>query len=540
MGVSIWEGKKAERVAKALERLAGDQRIDQTFEAMLDGTNTSKLFAQWWPISGEGDDTRWRRLERWFEMLARAWAGKYYTLRFADYRVSGDPAMTPMADLAGKSPAGCYTETDANTFEWADEDPMTWYVRANALSLADGTMNILAVEGVDNDFDVTGEMAPVYTFSLALWMLHFTDGTYEYKSFATQKVGGMRPCACDVAPDGSKRVMTWHATFGGRTTTDGKLTSGAGKRDTTNRSASAGLTDARRWNAYEGTYSDTDRDWLLDMWQLRHFNLENSGILEGCTNYNLDYTVAMAEEGVRSFAVTAAQGANILIGSVIDLGSAARNASVARGKVERKEDFSQDDVAYTRVYLDVDADFDVPDETHAASMPWYPGSTEALPGHKDGSLYNCTNGKTPARIAGVEVLDGAYSLGLDPLWMSDYNAERSPKSIYTVYQCRDSERQASSVTADYEAAGTFQSENTGWQYVKHFAIVSNGMLIPDALGGSSTTYLKSAFLFHTSSGVRALWAFGNLNNGGNDGVACADGNNTPGNANWNGWPRITL
>lgn len=49
----------------------------------------------------------------------------------------------------------------------------------------------------------------------------------------------------------------------------------------------------------------------------------------------------------------------------------------------------------------------------------------------------------------------------------------------------------------------------------------------------------SAFSFNAASGLRCLWCFGNLNNGGNGGSACANGNNTPGNANWNERPRLS-
>ena len=37
-----------------------------------------------------------------------------------------------------------------------------------------------------------------------------------------------------------------------------------------------------------------------------------------------------------------------------------------------------------------------------------------------------------------------------------------------------------------------------------------------------------------ASGVRAAWVFGNLNNGGNAGLACRNSNNGVTNANWNG------
>ena len=49
----------------------------------------------------------------------------------------------------------------------------------------------------------------------------------------------------------------------------------------------------------------------------------------------------------------------------------------------------------------------------------------------------------------------------------------------------------------------------------------------------------SAFNFNDSSGVRAPWRFMALNSGGNGGLAGANGNNTPGNANWNERPRIS-
>ena len=63
---------------------------------------------------------------------------------------------------------------------------MTWYIRANALSLEDGTMNITYFEGEDG-FDITGEDAPVYTFALALWIKEWNDGAYDYISFRTTR-----------------------------------------------------------------------------------------------------------------------------------------------------------------------------------------------------------------------------------------------------------------------------------------------------------------------------------------------------------------
>ena len=320
---------------------ASAETLDALFRAMINGENTTKVFRDWWPLAraqdSASDDTtvanRYHTLERGFTLLGKAWAGKYYTLRSADWRVGSGHAITPLGDLADKSAAALATEISTDAFDWADEDPMTWYLRFNGASLSDGTMNVLAVEGVDDAFDITGNTAPVYTGRLALFKRHYTDGSYEYKTFATVYEGGFWPWAGDVDPtDNHHRPMNWEATFAGSMYGQ-KLTSGSGYKglswerngNTTaiNKSAADGLTAARKWNSYEGVYSDTDLEPILDLWQLRHFDLENSGILEGCLNYNLDYTIAVAEEDVKSVVVTTAQGENILVGSFLDVGSAA-------------------------------------------------------------------------------------------------------------------------------------------------------------------------------------------------------------------------
>lgn len=102
--------------------------VDATFGQMLDGSNTTSIFKSWWPLSDNGTDTRYRRLERFAKMLADAWAEKTYTLRGYAAGVSGDPALTPLDDLAGRSPAVLATDTVPGGEDWAENDPMTWYI----------------------------------------------------------------------------------------------------------------------------------------------------------------------------------------------------------------------------------------------------------------------------------------------------------------------------------------------------------------------------------------------------------------------------
>ena len=167
--------------------------------------------------------------------------------------------------------------------------------------------------------------------------------------------------------------------------------------------------------------------------------------------------------------------------------------------------------------------------------------TEAIPGHKDGSRVSLTAGKTPARIAGIEVLDGAYAIGLDPLYNVTWDAE-AHTGVYAIHECRDSEKLAGSITANYRDTGIVGGPiGSGWHYVKAFIRTKLGVLFPSIVdnGASSSTYYKSAFGGSRSSGVRAPWRFAALHRAGDAGLAAENGNFTPSNADWGGRPRLS-
>ena len=299
---------------------ASAEFIDASFGALLDGTNTTKVFWLWWPLSATGGASKYDRLCRFFAMMAKAGYKLAYTLRFYLDTVSSDYTGTPLDDLAdGRSAAPLVTDTTTDVTDWAEEDLMTWYIRGNALSLADGTMNILALEG-EREFDITGETAPVYCFSLALCLKEWEDASYMYNSWRTYPGNGYVPMAGDVAPDGTMRVMTWHPAYCGGLNAKGGMTSGIGKPPMVWVSANAGIPLARKTTTYEGLWNDCDQQFALSAWRLRHWTKSNSGKLEGCTSYNYQYTPAVAEANVKRVVLTTAQAANILPGSGVCLG----------------------------------------------------------------------------------------------------------------------------------------------------------------------------------------------------------------------------
>ena len=557
MGSKLMKDDTGKRIANAIETLAlsgggAAQSLDTVCQALIDGTNTTRVFESWFPraIQIEGSKAnRYELLNRFAALAAEAWGKKTYTLRNYLAEKSGESTMTPLDDLAGKASGQLCTETSTeDPDDWTAEDPMTWYVRVNAISLKDGTMNVLAIEGVDDTFDVTGELAPVYTVALALWIKEWSDSTYDYISFKTVQAEGFYPFSGDVAPDNTKRQITWHPTFPGGKDSKGRLGSGSGQAPMLFTSAISALPLARRVSAYEGLWNDCDTIWLLRMWQLRHFNLENSNIAEGCTSYTAQCQVAAAESSVKRVLVSTSQGSNFLVGSTVSVGDPGSNSSKDRGngymrniadlvKIKSIENVTVSGTAYTALNLDLASTITTTKTTYVSTMPWHSGSTEVLPGHQDGCRHNLTAGRGPLRVAGVEVLDGAYTLGLDPLY-SVSAGSGSGKFTYKIFEQRDSEKLADSVSGYKDTGLSYTDMPQGWNYVKAWIKTRLGVLFPRLIGGSSTTYIKSAFYGAYSTGVRSPWRFCSLINGGDAGLGGENGNYTPGGSGWYGRPRL--
>ena len=541
--------KAAAKSAEEAKASTPASTLDGMYTAMLDGTNTQKIFKLWWPFAVTQSENKYSCLERFAAMLDTAWGDKTYTVRNIHESVSGDASGTPLDDLAdGRSAAPLVTDASTGVADWAENDPMTWYVRGNAKSLADGTMEVLAVE-TEAAFDVTGETAPVYCFSPALAVKEWDDGSYLYTSWHMRAGDGYVPMAGDVAPDGTHRLLTWHPAFYGGKNSAGGMTSGASLLPMPWTSANAALPLARKLTAYDGLWCDCDTQFALMAWRLRHWTLSNSGQLEGCTYYNYQYTLAAAETGVKRVLLTKAQGANLLAGSCVCLGERGSNTNNDRNqaynhdvfniaKILSVETVTVNDTEYAAVNLDMASTIDTTTTMLVSTMPWPNGTTEALPGHSDGCIGSLNNGKYPYRIAGMEMQIGSYCEELDPLWQAILVDD--DHWHYDVYSCRDSEKLAGSITANYQKVGEFDLPNANkwsWNFIRALNKMAEEAQIPTKFGGSSNTYVKAAFNSPGGAGVYAPWRFGNLNDGGNCGLPCANGNNGPGNSNWNGVPR---
>ena len=532
----------AAQAANAAAESVADH-LDGQYAALIDDTNTTALFKRWWAAT-EGEGTRYERLCRWFSRIMPCDAT--FTVRFYDEAVSGDPSGTAMDDLAALGAAPVATDTITPEGDWSVEHRMTWYVRANGLQREDGGLDVLAIEGEDG-FDPTGEIAPVVTISCALYRRMWEADGYWYKSWKNSPAEGYAIMPEGVRPDGSIRPFVWHATFPGALTSDGRLTSGAGRKINNFAAAQNAIANARKMGAFEGLLTDCDSIWALDQFQMRHINKENGGIMEGCCRFNVQYAVALAETGVKRVLLTTSQAGNLHVGCAVAVGDPADKTNYDRGQsymrnivadalVTSIDSVEIDGTAYAAVTLDVPDAFDTTATTWISTMPWHSGTTEAVPGHHDGSPGSNTDGHYPFRLAGVEFMVGAYDVGIDPLYIT--TIPESGKVNYRIYSCPDSTKQAGSETNYTNTGLEFEYQATGWQYVREFHD-DGAVLMPSAVGSASeTTHYKSAFYPSADAGRFCPWRRGSLINGGTAGLAGANGYLGPGHAYWSGCPRL--
>ena len=509
--------EQMERLIKNLEVIAGgvsgdSNNVDAIFAAMLDDTNTTDVFKKWYAMVQDGTKDRYALLERFFTMCAMD-NDQVHTVRFYSAAASSSPQGTPLDWLADKQPAALATDTDDGGDDWASENRMTWYIRANALTKPDSSMNILAIEG-EPEFDITGSIAPVYTFQLANWYKQEVNKNYEIYSWRATRAPGYRPFFGDVAPDGNKRVMTWHPTFCGSLTDDGKLTSGAGRRGANYTDYNTVIAAVRKWDGgLEGLQTNCDDLFYLREWQHRHFSKSMYNVLNGCTNYNRQYKVALAESNTTRVLLTTDEGAYFIKGSNVIVGDVGENSDWSRineytynlsGYAVKIVDINNVEIneqQYTELVLDLSAPITTTATTVVSTVSWNTGETEKIIGHRDGAPVSLTNAKYPCRVAGIELFIGLYEYGVDPLYEYTLGTDGVTLDM-KAYLCGNAAKQSNVVTEDYVDTGLSVTglPQSQWQYLQDIVLTDKPVIFPKTFGGEQTQYYSSAWWQNT--GVR--------------------------------------
>ena len=395
---------------------------------------------------------------------------------------------------------------------------------------------IVAIKDIYGGFSAAPASSLVGVMQMAGWVRRTSTETTKKVEYRATEAAGFEPLPEAVrASDNTIRAFVIHAKYAAGYNSAGVLSSVSGVQPATLRSGSTGSTSIshngqiakwREWGAQYCGSSLCDIAFVQLMLEIKYAVLGSVQVMAGCRSYYTSYKAAVAENGVTRVLLTASNAAFFVVGSCVSLGTANDRAKATAydicdiTKIVSIEDVTVGDVAYKAINLETEITFNTTVYTYIIPQPWRTGSTDDVPGN-DGSPTSNTSGKDPFKIQGIELMLGMYEVPADVTLNQD--AEQ-----YTVYANRKAADIASGGSGTNPVTlGTIPKAATGWSYVAELNLDANSQesyMIGKTFGASSSTAYRAAYYKNgtdTTSGWREWLAFGNLNDGGYGGFACA-------------------
>ena len=514
------------------DQIAGemDLKYKEKVAAATSKAEVDALFTEWWKIQYNPElFTKAEMLERWFGNV------------LVDSRVHG--VTTPRYDKS-TSMIGTLTDDSTgltctpSTESTAGNDPFAhlpqfWCLEVAAEKKADGSHEIFYVEHIDDTAKVRGGEHLCWMIQKNTYKREWQDKDYKYLKTRCTPAPGYKRWKEGTDRTGKVHEYMAHPKYYAGIDADGGITCGTGLQPVNRTSHQAGVT---RWRGRGAQYSGASGSlvkFLDAMVRLKYGRKGNSGKIEGCTNYNYQYTVAVSETGVERVILTKEQAANLLVGSAVMLGiqsgsdrNTASNYSIFDGKlITAIETVTIETKEYSAVYVDNGGKtFDTTaGSTYLSTSPYYSGWNDNVLG-RDGSRYSPTSGKEPGMIQGVEFMNGSYLIVSDELWQWSTDADGNYN--FDCFKCYDQSKVGSAINENYEqitGAHLVYPAGTGgaWVYITD-NIIDDDVLWPEATTatGSGVGVGAGFARYPAASGVRAAWCFGYLNSGGGGGVPC--------------------
>ena len=533
----VTSGGVYDAIAAAVDNVYHSLALAATTKAQVDG-----LFTQWWhEVYTPGADKA-KMLDRWFGSV------------LTDNRVHGAKlplfatSQSSTGELTGDS-AGLVCEPSTASAAGRDDFaalPQFWILEASCEKNADGTVTVYAVQHIDPLETVRGGEHLCMVLTKNTYFKEWQAGGYHYYQQQCGYFDGAQLWAPKNLQGVSYHFAAWPKYMAGYNASGG-VTCGTGLEPVNRMSLNAGITLWRNRSAMYAGGSYRTAKWQLAMFALKYARKGNSGLIEGCTSYSIQYTAAVGETGVERVILTTAQGANLLAGSAVqvgdntggtDRGTAATYNICQRKRITAIETVTIDGTDYAAVSIDNGGvTFDtVAGVTLLSTSPYCSGYNDGVLGN-DGSRTSATNGKEPGLIQGTEFGIGAYQIVADELL--NWSRDAANNYLLDACLCDGQENAGGALNAHYAkvdgATLTFdESGANGWQYIQD--MLPCGTNWPQALGGGagSSNGERAALYVVRGSGVRASWGFGYLNIGGYGGLAARVSNIGPGSAVWNG------
>lgn len=496
--------------AKEADMLYKAKVAAATSKSEVDG-----LFVEWWKYQYNPEYySKADMMERWFGNVLE------------DDRIHGEkqPLYSKSTSMIGEltdDSTGLVCTPSTETMAGADPFahlPQFWCIEVSAEKNADGSHEIFYVEHIDDTADVRSGEHLCWVLQKNTWKREWQDSEYKYLKTRCHPAPGYERWPEGKDRTGKVHEYMAHPKYYAGIGADGKITCGTGLKPLNRMSHQTAVAKWRARGAQYAGASGSLAKFLDAMVRLKYGRKGNSGKIEGCTNYNFQYTVAVSETGVERVILTTAQAANLFVGSAVMIGvkgdstdrNQSYNYSVCDGVLITDIKAVQiDGTDYTAVYVDNGGKtFDTTaNSTYLSTSPYYSGWNDNVLG-RDGSRYNSTSGKEPAMIQGVEFMNGAYMIIADEL--CQWGKDEEENYTFDLYKCYDQTKCGNAIDANYIKLDVPtivlppDTPNWSWKYIPDNAICKDA-LWPDGVdaSGSGVGVGAGFSCIPAASGVRA-------------------------------------
>lgn len=466
--------------------------------------------------------------------------GRIFTVRKYDHSVSTSTTLEKLDDNAGRVMVPA-TDTDPGTNDYADE-PMFKYLTVNATVDEDGNHHITAVEG-DGTFSRDGSNGNVFVMYMP-WFVRTVKGEgYTDISVSDIMHEGFIPIKPAIAPDGTIAPFMLFAAYH-NTGYGGKPSSVSGGKIPRNRSYSNNIAYFSTLGSQYCSMASWDWQFIQLLMMIKYGTTNSQSIMRGCTSYNLQKKVAVAEADTTRVILATSDASGYVAGSCVSVGDVGSETNLDRGqsyihniadnvKILSIETVTIDATEYTALNLDV-VTLTTTVTTYVTTMHWHTGATDNVLG-PDGSPVSNTSGKYPCRIGGIEIHCGGYDVIANVVF--DYVTTDDVTAI-DVYVCDDAAKlttDAAAIRSTYKKIGQIPNTAGAWKYITELLDdYANGISIPAAVGGGgeSIGYADGLITNAATSGLFECLALGSLHYGGGAGAWCLDANGGVSGAWW--------
>lgn len=349
------------------------------------------------------------------------------------------------------------------------------------------------------------------------------------------KYPGYEPEAGAILPDGTLRPYMLRAKYPLSKDSQGRPRSTSGIKPLTRTVSHNSLIDIMNTKTTGYSGKTQNDEWYAKIMFLMKYATKNSQkYFAGCTGHTEQIRPSVSEQNVTRIVVATADAAKIPVGSSMMFGT---NTS---GNNDRGQTTSFDifdgakvikidpyDDNNSAVYFAGVSPFSTETTYLLSTAPWICGACDSVSG--DGSPTNCTSGREPFTIQGIELGHGIYEV------LGNVILSNSDDTGWKVYINLDSQKETTSVTDDYIDTGIKYDGGTadGWHY-RQYPKTINGLMLSLGDGATSSSGICDGMYHNKNSttGTREWLSLGNLWSRSVAGLWCVDGHDGLGNAWW--------